>query len=38
MADAAYWNNGDQPRVFIHWQSFLDQGILASWQLRCRKL
>jgi hypothetical protein len=32
MADAAYWNNGDQPRVFIHWQSFLDQGIPASWQ------
>ncbi|RJL23071.1 sialidase family protein [Bailinhaonella thermotolerans] len=32
MADAAYWNNGDQPKVFINWQTFLDQGIPAGWQ------
>jgi hypothetical protein len=32
MADAAYWHNGDRPRVFINWQSFVDQGIPANWQ------
>jgi hypothetical protein len=32
MADNAYWNAGDRPRVWINWQTFTDQGIPADWQ------
>ena len=32
MADSAYWNAGDRPRVWINWRTFTDQGIPASWQ------
>jgi hypothetical protein len=32
VADTAYWNNGDRPRVFLNWRSFTDQGIPDTWQ------
>ncbi|WP_087873273.1 matrixin family metalloprotease [Arthrobacter globiformis] len=33
MADQALWNAGDQPRVWINWDTFTAQGVAASWQL-----
>jgi matrixin len=32
MADNAYWNAGDRPRVWINWRTFTDQGIPGGWQ------
>lgn len=32
MADNAYWNAGDRPRVWVNWDTFTAQGIPASWQ------
>jgi len=33
MADSAYWNAGDRPRVWVNWDSFTAQGIPASWKV-----
>jgi hypothetical protein len=32
MADQQWYPQGARPRVLINWQSFVDQGITASWQ------